>query len=174
MPRKFARRVLSMLESAMKTSIRFRLNGRQATVEVEEGGLLLWALREQLALTGTKYGCGTGLCGACTVQVDGRAVRSCLTPVEKVAGKSVTTIEGLARGQELHPLQQAFIAHEAFQCGYCTPGLLMASEALLRATPKPTREQVVAALERHLCRCGSHAHVIDAVLAASRNAGATS
>jgi aerobic-type carbon monoxide dehydrogenase small subunit (CoxS/CutS family) len=163
-----------MLEHAMKTSIRFRVNGKDAVVQAGDGALLLWALREQLALTGTKVACGLGLCGACTVLVDGRAVRSCITPAASVAGKSVTTIEGLAQGERLHPLQQAFIDHDAFQCGYCTPGLLMAADALLRTHPRPTREQVVAGLDRHLCRCGSHTRVVDAVLDASRRTGATS
>ena len=152
----------------MKTSIRFQLNGQAVTLDTDDERTLLWVLRTELGLTGTKYGCGEALCGACTVTVEGKAVRSCKTPMRNVAGKTVVTIEGLAndgaaRGGELHPLQQAFIDHGAFQCGYCTSGMLMSAAVFLRETPKPSREAVVAHMERNLCRCGAHQRIVDAI-----------
>jgi len=147
----------------MTRSIRFRLNGAPATLEVDGGRKLLWVLREELDLTGAKYGCGEGLCGACTVLVDGEPVHACVTPVAAVEGKSVTTIEGLAAGERLHPLQQAFIDHGAFQCGYCTPGMLLGAHALLSVHPHPTRQQILDGLEGHLCRCGAHQRIVAAV-----------
>jgi nicotinate dehydrogenase subunit A len=158
----------------MKTSIQFNLNGRPVKLTTEGDRTLLWALRTDLGLTGTKYGCGEGHCGACTVLVDGKAVRSCLTPLKRVAGKDVLTVEGLAHGAELHPLQQAFIAHSAFQCGFCTPGMLLTAYALLRAKPKPTRAEIVAHMEPVLCRCGAHQRVVDAVESAARQIGGRS
>jgi len=128
-------------------------------------------LRTALELTGAKYGCGEGLCGACTVLVDGKAVRSCLTPLKRVAGREVVTIEGLAQGGKLHPLQQAFIDHGAFQCGYCTPGMLLAAQALLKANPGPSRDEIAAHMEHNLCRCGAHQRIVDAVESASRQPG---
>ncbi|MGZ7040557.1 MAG: (2Fe-2S)-binding protein, partial [Thermoanaerobaculia bacterium] len=121
----------------MKQSIRFQLNGRPVTVETDDARMLLWVLRTDLDLTGTKYGCGEGVCGSCTVAVDGKAVRSCQTSLASVQGKSVTTIEGLERDGKLHPLQQAFIDHGGFQCGYCTSGMLMNAYALLNSQPRP-------------------------------------
>jgi len=147
----------------MTRSIRFRLNGAPTTLEVDADRKLLWVLREELDLTGAKYGCGEGFCGACTVLVDGDPVHSCLTAVAAVEGKSVTTIEGLAAGERLHPLQQAFIDHGAFQCGYCTPGMLLGAHALLSEQPHPTRQQILDGLEGHLCRCGAHQRIVAAV-----------
>ena len=147
----------------MKTSIRFLLNGRQATLDTDDDRLLLWVLRTELGLTGTKYGCGEGLCGACTVTVDGQAVRSCRTPIRNVAGKAVVTIEGLARDGTLHPLQQAFIDHGAFQCGFCTSGMLMSAAVFLRESPQPSRAAVAAHMDRNLCRCGAHQRIVDAI-----------
>jgi aerobic-type carbon monoxide dehydrogenase small subunit (CoxS/CutS family) len=152
----------------VKTSIRFRLNGQPVALDADDERMLLWVLRTELGLTGTKYGCGEALCGACTVTVDGKAVRSCKTPMRNVAGKAVVTIEGLAddgasRGGRLHPLQQAFIDHGAFQCGYCTSGMLMSAAVFLRETPKPSREAVMAHMERNLCRCGAHQRIVDAI-----------
>jgi aerobic-type carbon monoxide dehydrogenase small subunit (CoxS/CutS family) len=147
----------------MKSSIQFRLNGQWATLDADDDRMLLWVLRTDLGLTGTKYGCGEGLCGACTVTVGGKAVRSCRTPMKNVAGKDVVTIEGLARDGKLHPLQQAFIDHGAFQCGFCTSGMLMAASEFLRETPKPSREAVVAHMDRSLCRCGAHQRIVDAI-----------
>jgi aerobic-type carbon monoxide dehydrogenase small subunit (CoxS/CutS family) len=147
----------------MAKPIRFRLNGRPTTLETDGGRTLLWVLRTDLELTGAKYGCGAGLCGACTVVVDGEAARSCVTPLESVDGKEVVTIEGLTRNGELHPLQQAFIAHGGFQCGYCTPGMILQAYALLRSEPRPTRQAILAALEQNLCRCGAHRRIVAAV-----------
>lgn len=155
----------------MNKTLRFRLNGRPATLEIDDERSLLWALRTQLELTGTKYGCGEGLCGACTVLVDGKAVRSCLTPVKAVAGKEVLTVEGLARGDVLHPLQQAFVAQGAVQCGYCTPGMLMSAYVLLRRNPRPSRDEIAAHMEPNLCRCGAHQRIVDAIEAAGRQNG---
>ena len=156
----------------MRTSIPFQLNGKAVTLDTDDERLLLWVLRTDLGLTGTKYGCGEALCGACTVTVDGQAVRSCKTPLRNVAGKAVVTIEGLAVGSRLHPLQQAFIDHGAFQCGYCTSGMLMTAVVFLRDTPKPTRAAVLAHMDRNLCRCGAHQRIVDAIEAvAARPSG---
>ena len=155
----------------MKTSIRFQLNGQPTTLEIDGDRMLLWVLRTELGLTGTKYGCGEGLCGACTVTVDGKAVRSCRTPIRNIAGKAVVTIEGLARDGKLHPLQQAFVDHGAFQCGFCTSGMLMSASAFLRETTKPSREAVVAQMDRNLCRCGAHQRVVEAIEAVARQPG---
>ena len=156
----------------MKTSIRFQLNGQPVTLDTDDDRLLLWVLRTELGMTGTKYGCGEALCGACTVMVEGKAVRSCKTPMRNVAGKAVITIEGLANkgsaSGNLHPLQQAFIDHGAFQCGYCTSGMLMSAAAFLRETPKPSREAVVAHMDRNLCRCGAHQRIVDAIEAVAQ------
>ena len=155
----------------MKTSVSMRINGRPTTVTAEADRPLLSVLRAELGLTGAKYGCGIGACGACTVLVEGKAVRACRTKLASVAGKDVMTIEGLATGPRLHPLQQAFIDHGALQCGYCTPGMLLAAHALLHEQPHPSRETIATALEAHLCRCGAHQRIIDAVEAVARPAG---
>ena len=152
----------------MKETIRFTLNGKKTAVEVEGDRKLLWVLRTELGLTGTKYGCGTGICGACTVLVDKEAVRSCMADVKSVAGKTVTTIEGLADGENLHPLQQAFIEHGAVQCGFCTPGMLMNAAALLEKNPKMTRAEILAGMENNLCRCGAHKRIVEAIESVSR------
>jgi aerobic-type carbon monoxide dehydrogenase small subunit (CoxS/CutS family) len=146
-----------------KRSIQFDLNGRSVSIDTDDERTLLWVLRTDFALTGTKYGCGQGFCGACSVLVEGKAVRSCLIALKEIAGKHVLTIEGLARKGELHPLQQAFIDHGAFQCGYCTAGMLLSAEALLRATPNPSRDAIGAHLEHNLCRCGAHQRIIAAI-----------
>jgi aerobic-type carbon monoxide dehydrogenase small subunit (CoxS/CutS family) len=124
--------------------------------------MLLWVLRSDLGLTGTKFGCGEGLCGACTVIVGNEAVRSCATPLKAVAGKKVLTIEGLGQ-HGLNAVQQAFLDHHAFQCGYCTPGMILSAYALLLKTPHPTREQIARHMEDNLCRCGSHVRILDAI-----------
>jgi aerobic-type carbon monoxide dehydrogenase small subunit (CoxS/CutS family) len=147
----------------MKTSIRFRLNGRPTSLDTDDARTLLWVLRGDLALTGTKYGCGEGVCGACTVIVDGEAVRSCQKSLKEVQGKSVTTIEGLASGGRLHPLQETFLDHGGFQCGYCTPGMLMTAAALLRKQPRPSRSAIVEGMEGNLCRCGAHQRILAAI-----------
>lgn len=147
----------------MERTISFTLNGKPARATVDDERMLLWVLREDLGLTGTKFGCGEALCGACTVIVDKQAVRSCVTPVKAVAGKSVTTIEGLSQGEKLSPLQDAFLKHSAFQCGYCTPGMIMNAYALLLRTARPTREQILKHMEDNLCRCGSQTRIVDAI-----------
>lgn len=158
----------------MKSSVRFRLNGRPTVLNTDGERTLLWVLRTDLDLTGTKYGCGSGLCGACTVVVNGKAVRSCQTSLKEVKDKEVVTIEGLARNGELHPLQQAFIDHGGLQCGYCTSGMLMNAYALLRERPHPSPEQIVSGMEDNLCRCGAHQRIVEAIEAASRESGGRS
>ena len=155
----------------MSSPIRFRLNGRPTSLDTDDDRKLLWVLRTDLGLTGAKYGCGIGACGACTVLVDGKAVRSCVTPLKAVRDREVTTIEGLARDGALHPLQQAFLEHGGYQCGYCTPGMILTASALLREDPSPSREEVAARLEHNLCRCGAHTRILDAVAAASQVKG---
>lgn len=148
--------------------IAFTLNGVARTVTVDENRDLLWVLRDDLGYTGTKFGCGASFCGACTVLVDGKEIRSCVTPMSRVAGTKVVTVEGLAQGDTLSPVQEAFIEHVGFQCGYCTSGMVIGATALLEANPKPTRAQIIQGLERHLCRCGAHLRVVDAVESAAK------
>lgn len=148
--------------------IAFTLNGAARTVTAEDDRTLLWVLRDDLGYTGTKFGCGAAFCGACTVLVDGKEVRSCITPIRNVAGKKVVTVEGLAQGDKLSPVQEAFVEHVGFQCGYCTSGMLIGATALLNANPKPTREQIVQGMERHLCRCAAHHRIVDAIETASK------
>ncbi len=151
----------------MDKTIRFKLNGKEVAVETAPERMLLWVLRTDLEHTGTKYGCGEGYCGFCTVLVDGKPERSCQLPLAKVEGKSVLTIEGLARGGRLHPLQQAFVDNGALQCGYCTPGMIMEAYALLLRKPNPTEAEIADALEGNICRCGTYKRVIAAVRQAS-------
>ena len=143
--------------------VSFTLNGALTRVTVDDTRSLLWVLRDDLGLTGTKYGCGESLCGACTVLVDDKAVRACALTIKDVEGKRVTTIEGLARGGKLHPLQEAFVAHSGLQCGYCTPGMIMGAYALLLENPRATRAEIVAGMDGHLCRCGAHGRILDAI-----------
>jgi aerobic-type carbon monoxide dehydrogenase small subunit (CoxS/CutS family) len=152
----------------MKETIQFTLNGQATSLEVDGERMLLWVLRTDLGLTGTKYGCGESLCGSCTVVVNQEAVRSCRLPVSAVKGRDVITIEGLAQNGRLHPLQQAFVDHDALQCGYCTPGMIMNAYALLLEKPNPTRDQIVAAMDDNLCRCGAHKRIIEAIESASK------
>jgi carbon-monoxide dehydrogenase small subunit len=146
----------------MERTISFTLNGAPASVKVDDERMLLWVLRSDLGLTGTKFGCGEALCGACTVIVNQEAVRSCVTPVKDIAGKQVMTIEGLGQNG-LHAIQQAFLKHDAFQCGFCTPGMILTAYALLLKTPKPTEEQISRHMEDNLCRCGAHVRILDAI-----------
>jgi aerobic-type carbon monoxide dehydrogenase small subunit (CoxS/CutS family) len=143
------------------------VNGKEYAAEVVPEATLLNVLRDDLGLTGTKYGCGEGQCGACTVLIEGSAVRSCRTQVSSAIGKKITTIEGLARGDKLHPVQQAFLQAEAFQCGYCTPGMIMSAVALLDHTPKPSDTQIVRYMEGNICRCGTYDRIREAVRFAS-------
>jgi len=151
----------------MDKTIRFKLNGKEAAVTTSPERMLLWVLRTDLGLTGTKYGCGEGFCGFCTVLVDGKPERSCSLPVSTVEGKSVLTIEGLSQGGRLHPLQQAFVDNGALQCGYCTPGQILEAYALLLRKPDPTEAEIADALEGNLCRCGTYKRIIAAVRQAS-------
>ena len=144
-------------------TIRLSVNGRPSTVEADSQISLLTVLRENLDLTGTKYGCGEGQCGACTVLVDGRAQRSCVTRAENMAQKQITTIEGLARGDQLHPVQEAFLEEGALQCGYCTPGMILSTVALLIRNDHPTRTEIIDSLDGNLCRCGAYSRIINAV-----------
>ena len=151
----------------MKQVIQFTLNRDPVRLETEPDRSLLWVLRGDMALTGTKYGCGEGYCGTCTVLVDGQAIRACVTTVQAVAGKTVTTIEGMAKGEQLHPLQQAFIETDALQCGFCTPGMIMAAAGVLSGNPKASEADIVAGLDNNLCRCGAHKRIVEAVQAVS-------
>jgi aerobic-type carbon monoxide dehydrogenase small subunit (CoxS/CutS family) len=146
------------------------VNGRERRIEAAEGEPLLVVLRDRLGLTGTKYGCGEGQCGACTVLLDGRAVRSCRTQASAASGKRVVTIEGLSRGEHLHPVQQAFLDAEAFQCGYCTPGMIVAAAALLEAHPHPTENDILAAMNGNICRCGTYPRILQAIQLAAQKA----
>jgi isoquinoline 1-oxidoreductase subunit alpha len=147
--------------------VAFNINGKQATVSAEADTPLLWAIREHLQLTGTKYGCGAGLCGACTVHVNGKAVRSCQTSLSDVDGAEVTTIEGLSTDKS-HALQKAWIAEQVPQCGYCQSGQIMKAAELLKATPDPTRDQIVSHMNGNICRCGTYTRIIAAIQRAAK------
>jgi aerobic-type carbon monoxide dehydrogenase small subunit (CoxS/CutS family) len=149
------------------------VNGKKLTVAVDSQTSLLSVLRNDLDLTGTKYGCGEAQCGACTVLVDGQQMRSCVTPVGKVANKKITTIEGLEKDGQLHPVQEAFLKADAMQCGYCTPGMIMASVALLSKNARPTREEIVRHMDRNVCRCGTYLRIVAAIQMASGQKGGT-
>jgi len=151
----------------MRETIRFRLNGRDTTLETEGTRSLLWALRIDLGLTGAKYGCGIAECGACTVLVNGDPVRSCLYPVSRLQDTEVTTIEGLAQDDDLHPLQEEFAERGAFQCGYCTPGMILEAYSLLAKNPRPTRAEILSGMDGNLCRCGAHKRIVEAIEAAA-------
>jgi aerobic-type carbon monoxide dehydrogenase small subunit (CoxS/CutS family) len=144
------------------------VNQKHFRLQVDPNSLLLWILRDQLDLTGSKYGCGEGHCGACTVLIDGAPIRSCITEVSKVAGKEITTIEGLAQNGRLHPLQEAFIQADALQCGYCTPGMILSGVGLLKKTPHPTEPEIRRALEGNVCRCGTYPRIVAAMQMAEK------
>lgn len=152
----------------MLERIEFRLNGRPVRLEAEGDRRLLWVLRSDFALTGTKYGCGKGLCGACTVLINEQAHRSCQVPVRDVRGKEVITIEGLAKGEALHPLQKAFLEHDAFQCGFCTPGMILNAYSGLKENPDPSEAEIIKNMDGNLCRCGSHPRIVRAIQTAAR------
>ena len=153
----------------MTEIIGFELNGKKAEFTGDPGQTLLAVLRNHFGLTGTKYGCGIGYCGACTIMIDSEAVRSCGISVGEVAGKKVTTIEGLAADGKLHTVQQAFVEHDALQCGFCTPGMIMNATALLMKNPNPTKQEIIYGMEDNLCRCGAHTRIIKAIEAAATN-----
>lgn len=152
----------------MKKTIRFKLNGQPKSLTVDRKRKLLWILRTDLNLTGSKYGCGEGFCGACTVLVGNEAVRSCQFPVEDIDGKEVVTIEGLAKDGNLHPLQEAFVKHDALQCGFCTPGMILNAYSLLLKTSNPTRKDIIDSMEDNLCRCGAHTRIVQAIQTAAK------
>jgi aerobic-type carbon monoxide dehydrogenase small subunit (CoxS/CutS family) len=152
----------------MIETIRFTLNGRPLRFNVDGERMLLWVLRTDLGVTGPKYGCGEGICGACTVLVNDEAVRSCQKPIKEIDGSEITTIEGLAQNGVLHPLQKAFIEHVGLQCGYCTPGMILTAYSLLAGNPTPTRDEIIEGMNDNLCRCGAHTRIVAAIEAASR------
>ena len=151
----------------MEEKIQFELNGKKVEVQLDKSKTLLWVLRAHFNLTGTKFGCGEGFCGACTVLMDGEAVRSCGIAMGDVAGTKITTIEGLSKNGELHPLQKAFVEHDALQCGYCTPGMIMNAYGLLLQKPDPTKDEIISGMEDNLCRCGTYNRIVDAIQTAS-------
>lgn len=151
----------------MTDAIAFKLNNKPVRLNVDGDRLLLWVLRTDLELTGTKFGCGEGHCGSCTVLLNGVAVRSCLRKVKDVQDKEVVTIEGLSKAGKLHPVQQAFMEHDALQCGFCTPGMVLTAVGLLTKNPTPTREQIIRGMEQNLCRCGAHSRIVDAIQTAA-------
>ena len=147
----------------MQRKVDFRLNGKPVSLTTDDSRTLLWVLRGDLDLTGTKFGCGEGFCGACTVAVNGEAMRSCQTTLAAIAGKSVTTIEGLEQKGKLDPLQAAFADHGAFQCGFCTSGMIMNAWAFLKKNPHATRDEIVQEMDGNLCRCGAHQRILAAI-----------
>lgn len=152
----------------MMEKVSFKLNGKPISLTVDSERMLLWVLRTDLGLTGTKYGCGKAQCGACTVLVDDKAVRSCVFPMRNIKGKKVLTIEGLAENGELHPIQEAFIKHDALQCGFCTPGMILNAYSLLLKNPQPTRADIIQNMDHNLCRCGAHSRIIQAIQSAAK------
>jgi len=151
----------------MEQNISFKLNGKETKVLIDPTETLLWVLRNKLGLTGTKFGCGMGFCGTCTILIDNIPERSCMLPVGDIAGKNVVTIEGLAINGKLHPVQKAFVEHDALQCGYCTPGMIMNATGLLLKNPSPSTQEIKEGMEDNLCRCGAHVRIVEAVHTAS-------
>jgi aerobic-type carbon monoxide dehydrogenase small subunit (CoxS/CutS family) len=156
-------------EDGMKKTIRFKLNGKTKSLEIDRDRMLLRVLRTDFKLTGTKFGCGEGFCGACTVLVDNEPVRSCQFPVANIDKKEVITIEGLAGNGKLHPLQAAFVEHDALQCGFCTPGMILTAYGLLLKNPNPSRKDIIEGMDENLCRCGAHTRIIQAIQRAAQN-----
>jgi aerobic-type carbon monoxide dehydrogenase small subunit (CoxS/CutS family) len=152
----------------MVKKITFKLNNKPVTVEVDGDRELLWVLRTELGLTGTKFGCGEGVCGSCTVLIDDEAMPSCQISIKDVAGSKVTTIEGLEKGDKLHPLQKAFIDHDALQCGFCTPGMIMKASSILKENPNASRSEIIEGMDGNLCRCGAHPRILDAIESAAK------
>jgi len=147
----------------MEETISFQLNGKTTEVLMDSGQTLLWVLRNHFGLTGTKFGCGIGFCGSCTVLIDNQPERSCTLSIADVSGKAVVTIEGLAKDGKLHPVQKAFVEHDALQCGYCTPGMIMNATGLLIKNPAPSTQQIKEGMENNFCRCGAHVRIVEAV-----------
>jgi len=152
----------------MKEVIQFKLNEKPVRLTTDGERMLLWAIRTDMGLTGAKFGCGEGFCGACTVLVNNETVRSCQFPLKNVKGKKVLTIEGLAKNGDLHPLQKAFIKYDALQCGFCTPGMILQAYSLLLKNPRPTREEIIQSMDENLCRCGSHTRIVQAIQTAAK------
>ena len=151
----------------MINTIKFKLNDKPVELKVDGERRLLWVLRSDLGLTGPKYGCGEGICGACTVLINNKATRSCQVPVKEIEGKEVITIEGLAKSGRLHPLQRAFINHNALQCGFCTPGMILNAYGLLLKKPRPTEVEIIQGMNDNLCRCGAHVRIVQAIQSAA-------
>jgi aerobic-type carbon monoxide dehydrogenase small subunit (CoxS/CutS family) len=151
----------------MIEKIHFKLNGKPIELTIDGDRLLLWVLRTDLGLTGTKYGCGINYCGSCTVLVNDEAVRSCQTTVKEVSNKDVVTIEGLSENIKLHPLQKAFAEHDAMQCGYCTPGMILTAYSFLRKNPNPSTPEIIEGMNNNLCRCGAHNRIVQAIHSAA-------
>jgi aerobic-type carbon monoxide dehydrogenase small subunit (CoxS/CutS family) len=152
----------------MKEPIYFKLNDQPVNVTVDGERMLLWVLRNDLGVTGPKYGCGAGLCGACTVLVDNEPLLSCQTPVKEVKGREVLTIEGLAKNGRLHPLQKAFMKHDALQCGFCTSGMILKAHSLLTKNSSPSRGEIIEGMDGNLCRCGAHVRIVEAIESAAK------
>lgn len=152
----------------MNETIHFKLNGKPIRLTGDRERMLLWALRTDFSLTGAKYGCGEGYCGACTVLIDKEAVRSCQFPLKDIEGKEILTIEGLAKNGDPHPLQKAFIEHDALQCGFCTPGMILNAYSLLLKNPQPSRQEIIQGMEENLCRCGSYQRIVQAIQTAAK------
>jgi aerobic-type carbon monoxide dehydrogenase small subunit (CoxS/CutS family) len=157
------RRLNQMIET-----IKFTLNRKPLQMKVDGERRLLWVLRSDLGLTGTKYGCGEGICGACTVLINKKASRACQVPVREIQGKEIITIEGLSEGGRLHPIQKAFIEHNALQCGFCTPGMILNAYSLLLEKPSPTEAEIIRGMNDNLCRCGAHVRIIQAIQTAGQ------
>jgi len=151
----------------MTETIQFELNGKPVSMSFESDRILLSVLRTEFGLTGTKFGCGLGFCGACTIIMDNEPVRSCMIPLSSINGTKIMTIEGLAKNGTLHPLQKAFIKHDALQCGYCTPGMIINAYGLLLKNPEPTRQEIIQGMEENLCRCGTYNRIIKAIQTAA-------
>lgn len=152
----------------MIETIQFELNSKPTEISTDPSNLLMWVLRNELGLTGTKFGCGISVCGSCTVLLDNKPVQSCIIPIRDVAGKKVMTIEGLKKNGELHPIQKAFMSKDALQCGYCTPGMIMNAYGLLLRNPEPNRQEIMDAMEDNLCRCGTYGRIIEAIQIAAK------
>ena len=152
----------------MSETIKFKLNGKDKSLMLERERSLLWVIRTDYELTGTKYGCGMGHCGACTVLVNKKPVRACMVTADYVDGRDVVTIEGLVRNGELNPVQKAFIDHESLQCGFCTPGMIMNATGLLYENPEPSRKEIIEVMDENLCRCGSYGRIIEAIHSAAK------